>query len=75
MTTTLEITTAVRDIAHEQVSGSTTNELMDRKAVLDHRHKLHGGLFLDELSEYHLIKSELYCRKHGITSQPGMIYA
>jgi hypothetical protein len=62
------------DVPHEQVSRSTTAQLLARKAVLDDRLKAHGGLRLDQLSEYHLIKSELYCRQNGIQSQPGVIY-
>lgn len=59
-----------RDIAHEQISGSTTEELAARQMVLDQRE----GLPVDELSELHGIESELYCRANGMPSKPFVTY-
>jgi hypothetical protein len=65
----------VRDIAHEQVSASTTEELLNRKAELQSRIDRWGGLVLAQLAEFHKINSELYCRQNGIKSQPWVTHA
>ncbi len=58
---------------HEQVVGSTTAELTDRLAVLREKYGKRGYP-MPRLRELHLIRSELYCRRNGITSKPDVSY-
>jgi len=58
-----------RDIAHEQISASTTAELRDRLRTLRARYE-RGGYPLAQLWEMQGISSELYCRDIGKPSQP-----
>lgn len=65
----------IRDIAHEQVAGSTTEQLRLRRAELEATMIFRGGLPLDKLAEYHKILSELYCRERGIKSEAWVTWA
>lgn len=64
-----------RDIAHEQVSGSTTDQLRSRRAELEATLIQRGGLSPNKLAELHRIWSELYCRESGIKSEPWVTWA
>ena len=63
----------MRDIVHEQVSQSTDQQLADRLAVLIARS---GGRGYDmaHLQEFHAIRSEQFCRGHGIKSEPWVTW-
>lgn len=63
-----------RDIAHEQVSGSTTEQLRSRQAELEATLIQRGGLPPEKLAELHQIWSELYCRASGIKSEPWLTH-
>ena len=65
---------AIRDIAHEQIAASTTEELRERRRELEQEAFLAGGLPLDKLAEHHGILSELYCRQVGIRSEPWVTH-
>lgn len=58
-----------RDIAHEQISASTTPELRDRLRALRARYEKRGYP-LAQLWEMQGISSELFCRDVGKQSQP-----
>lgn len=64
----------MRDIAHEQISASTTEELRDRRRELEGRIICFGVLSPHDLAEYHRILSELYCRHAGISSEPWVTH-
>lgn len=65
-----------RDIAHEQVSGSTTEQLRARQSDLRSECRARGGVLPpDKLAELHKIESELYCRSVGIESMPWVTWA
>ena len=55
----------IRDIGHEQVSQSTDAELAERLLQIVKRAQYFGYPH-----EYHAITSEMYCRAHGISSEP-----
>lgn len=64
-----------RDIAHEQVSGSTTEQLRSRRAELESSLIRRGGVLPPkQLDELHRIWSELYCRESGIRSEPWVTH-
>ena len=68
--------TAIRDIAHEQVAGSTTEQLHARQSDLRIECRARGGVLPpDKLAELHKIESELYCRSVGIESVPWVTWA
>jgi hypothetical protein len=64
---------APRDLAHEQISASTTAELRDRLRVLRARYEKYGYP-LAQLWEMQGISSELFCRDIGRESQPWQRY-
>lgn len=67
----------MRDIPHEQISASTTKELLSRRADIRRGAvELFGTRCykLCLLSELHGIESELYCRENGIESKPWVNY-
>jgi len=64
----------MRDIAHEQIAASTTDELKERRYELEWEIVRVGVLPTHELAEYHRILSELYCRERGIQSQPWVTH-
>ena len=65
----------MRDIAHEQISTSTTEELDARYEELRSRlYAQRGYLPQDEMAELHRIESELYCRRTGIQSEPWVTH-
>jgi hypothetical protein len=68
-----------RDIEHEQISGSTTEQLLARRdelvagAIVGYMGcKLYA---LPKLRELQRIASELYCRANGIESQPWVTFS
>jgi len=68
--------TAIRDIAHEQVRGGTTEQLHARQFELRAECRARGGVLPpDKLAELHKIESELYCRSVGIESVPWVTWA
>jgi hypothetical protein len=62
-----------RDVEHEQVSSSTTEELLARLEEINKRAERRWGVLLyrqDELREFQKIQSELWNRAHGKESKP-----
>jgi predicted transcriptional regulator len=66
-------TSSDRDVEHEQVSSSTTEELLARLEEINKRAEHRWGVLLyrqDELREFQKIQSELWNRAHGKESKP-----
>ena len=63
----------VRDIAHEQIAGSTDQQLHDRRLDLIKRAPVVLGVKL-YTAELRRIDSELYCRANGIISKPWVTW-
>ena len=62
-----------KDVEHEQVSSSTTEELLARLEEINKRAERRWGVLLyrqDELREFQKIQSELWNRAHGKESKP-----
>lgn len=68
----------MRDIEHDQIQGSTTEQLRERHAqILRSAYYVAGDrrFSVPALREKHGIESELFCRLRHTISRPGVMWS